>query len=108
MLWTQVAERESDAVLKRLADQTELSLLCEVATAVTGKRDALGNLDRAAHLGIATEPLPVLLQGRDLSVAGVEPGPQMGAILGRVREAQIDGDVNTREDALIWLKDHIK
>lgn len=107
-LWRQVSDTVSDRELKRLADETELTLLSEVAAAVTGRSEPLGNLDRAVHLGISTEPLPALLQGRDLSGAGVDPGPQMGQILTRVRTAQIDGDVNTREDALIWLKDHIK
>ena len=39
--------------------------------------EPLGNLDRAAHLGISMQPLPTLLKGRDLSAAGIDPGPQM-------------------------------
>ena len=61
--WTDVAKSASDAVLRRLADHTELALLTEVAAAVTGGTAALQNLDRAVHMGISTEPMPVLLKG---------------------------------------------
>ena len=61
--WTDVAKSASNAVLRRLADHTELALLTEVAAAVTGGTAALQNLDRAVHMGISTEPMPVLLKG---------------------------------------------
>ena len=107
-LWSQLTQSVSDQVLRRLADQTELTLLAETAAAASGKSEPLANLDRAAHLGIAMEPLPTLIKGRDLSTAGVDAGPEMGEILRRVRDAQIEGEVSDRAGALVWLKDYLK
>ena len=106
--WSEVAEVTTDSVLRRLSDHTELALLTEVAAAVSGGTDALRNLDRAVHLGISTEPMPVLLKGRDLTALGVEQGPRMGEAMRAVRDAQIEGQVSDRDGALIWLKDHLK
>lgn len=106
--WSEVAEVTTDSVLRRLSDHTELALLTEVAAAVSGGTDALRNLDRAVHLGISTEPMPVLLKGKDLTALGVEQGPRMGEAMRAVRGAQIEGQVSDRDGALIWLKDHLK
>jgi len=107
-LWKCLSEPVPDRELRRLSDETELTLLAEVAAAVTGKTHPLGNLDRAVHLDIAREPLPVLLKGKDLNAAGVSPGPKMGELLKHARQAQIEGELVDRQDALIWLKDYLK
>lgn len=45
---------------------------------------------------------PPLISGRDLiDGLGIAPGPAMGRILDRVREAQVDGLVTSREQALV-------
>ncbi len=47
---------------------------------------------------------PPLLRGEDVMTAfGLAPGPEVGRLLGRAREAQALGLVRTREDALAWL-----
>jgi len=43
---------------------------------------------------------PPLITGRDLTEMGFEPGPLFGEVLAEVRDAQLDGDVSTRQDAL--------
>jgi putative nucleotidyltransferase with HDIG domain len=43
---------------------------------------------------------PRLLTGRDLIAAGYEPGPEFGRILDAVEDAQLEGRVRTREEAL--------
>jgi len=43
---------------------------------------------------------PVLLTGTDLIAAGLRPGPQFRDILEAVRDAQLDGTLSGREDAL--------
>jgi poly(A) polymerase len=68
----------------------------------------------ARHLGLARElvgealrwraaggrPRP-LLRGDELAVAlGLQPGPELGRLLGALSEAQFAGEVRTREDAL--------
>ena len=50
-------------------------------------------------------PPPSLVDGRDvMRVLGLTPGPEIGGLLDRVREAQEDGAVRTRAQALAYLK----
>ena len=57
-------------------------------------------VSEARALGVEHEPSEPLLQGRHLLEAGVEPGPEMGRLLKRVYELQLDGEVTTRDQAL--------
>lgn len=98
----------ADRTLRMLSDQTELHLATVAAFAASGQRSALINLDRSEHLNIAREALPTLLTGSDLRKHGVGQGPRMGEILRSVRDAQIDGEVPTRDAAIIWLEDYLK
>ena len=43
---------------------------------------------------------PPLLTGHDLTRHGLEPGPKFKVLLDRVREAQLDGTIRTRREAL--------
>ncbi|VVM04390.1 CCA tRNA nucleotidyltransferase [Methylacidimicrobium tartarophylax] len=43
---------------------------------------------------------PRLLTGHDLIDLGLSPGPRLGSLLGAVREAQLNGQICTREQAL--------
>ena len=43
---------------------------------------------------------PPLLSGDDLRVHGLRPGPKFKAILQAVRDAQLDGEIQTKEEAL--------
>jgi putative nucleotidyltransferase with HDIG domain len=48
--------------------------------------------------------VPPLLRGGDVMAAfGLTPGPEVGRLLARAREAQALGLVGTREEALAWL-----
>ncbi|MFQ5852917.1 MAG: HD domain-containing protein, partial [Candidatus Binatia bacterium] len=49
---------------------------------------------------IRPEPL---LRGRDLMVMGFSPGPVFQDILREVEEAQLDGQIFTKEQALEWV-----
>jgi tRNA nucleotidyltransferase/poly(A) polymerase len=52
---------------------------------------------------------PKLVGGRDLIVEfGLSPGPRVGELLERVREAQAEGQVFTREDALSLLRESLE
>jgi poly(A) polymerase len=46
---------------------------------------------------------PPLLDGNTLIAHGVAPGPEFGRLLRRVRDAQLDGEIGTREEALRWV-----
>jgi hypothetical protein len=51
---------------------------------------------------------PRLIGGRDLMTEfALQPGPQMGEILELVREAQVCGQVITREEALELVRSHL-
>lgn len=54
----------------------------------------------AEDAGVAEGPLPVLVRGRDLVAAGVAAGPALGRALAAVREAQLEGTVATRAQAV--------
>ena len=95
------------------ADTRDLLLLSLVdAAAVTGAsplavwrrasliRDLLGGWTEAE----TTAAAPPLLRGQDVMARyGLPPGPAVGELLGRAREAQDLGLVRTREEALAYL-----
>jgi tRNA nucleotidyltransferase/poly(A) polymerase len=49
---------------------------------------------------------PRLLNGNDLLTLGYPPGQDLGKILTAVQDAQLDGTVATREDAVAWVRAH--
>jgi tRNA nucleotidyltransferase (CCA-adding enzyme) len=101
-------ESTTDGDFRRLAQNVELDLLYRVTKACGPARDGGENaiaaadwfIERARALGVEHEPSEPLLQGRHLLEAGVEPGPEMGRLLKRVYELQLDGKVKTRDQAL--------
>ncbi len=47
-----------------------------------------------------------LVSGSDLiELLQVQPGPQMGELLGAIHEAQAVGDISTRDDALTFARE---
>lgn len=52
---------------------------------------------------VAPDPL---LRGEDLMAMGFEQGPAMGRLLAAVYDAQLEGHVANREQAMQWLRDH--
>ena len=62
------------------------------------KRAALGEPE--------LRPTP-LLTGRDLIALGVEPGPRFGKLLAMLRDAQLEGEVSTRDQAADWVRQRI-
>lgn len=51
---------------------------------------------------------PTLISGNDLKELGVVPGPRYKEMLDAVREAQLDGTVTTKEEALRTVMDLLK
>ncbi len=51
---------------------------------------------------IKPEPL---VRGRDLLEMGFQPGPRFGEILAAVAEAQLDGTLQSRQQALSWVRE---
>jgi tRNA nucleotidyltransferase (CCA-adding enzyme) len=101
------AESVGDGAFRRLAQKVDLELLARVARADclgrTGAFDCSAMdwfIERARHLGVEHQPPPPLLMGRHLLDLGVRPGPEMGALLKRVYELQLDGDVRSVDEAV--------
>lgn len=107
-MWFKANTPVGDGAFRRLAQKVDLELLARLA-----KSDCLGRepgqfnceamdwfLARARALGVAHAPPAALLMGRHLKDLGVSPGPRMGAILKAVYEQQLDGSVQTLEQAI--------
>ncbi len=102
-----------DGAFRRLARKCELELLYLVARADSLGRnaewvprekwyDALAQewfIARARELQVAEEPPAPLLLGRHLLEMGLEPGPRIGEITRQVYEMQLDGRVQTLDEA---------
>jgi poly(A) polymerase len=52
-------------------------------------------------------PTP-LITGADLIQAGYNPGPQFKELLTAVEDAQLDGSISTREEALTLVREKVK
>jgi poly(A) polymerase len=54
----------------------------------------------------ANEPIipPPLVRGDDLIALGLKPGPRFGEILEAVETRQLEGTLQTRDEALAWVK----
>lgn len=63
---------------------------------------------RAAELGVLTSPLKPLLRGRDLITAGYPQSKAFKTILEQAYEAQLDGCIKNREEAMQWLNKILK
>jgi len=64
-------------------------------------------LQKATELQVASNRPQPLIQGRDLIRIGVPPGPQMGKILSRLFDEQLNGTFASREEGLAWAQTHL-
>lgn len=97
------------ATLKRFLREDGIEELLELA-----RLDALsssGDLRpyqfcRQQLAALAPEQIapPRLLNGHDLMALGLSPGPQFKDILHAVEDAQLEGRLHSREEALAWVK----
>jgi len=102
-------DRVGDAAIRRLARRVgRIDRLVRVAAADHAGRPPLHEpflagswlLERARALAVERSAPPPLLRGRDLLRLGLEPGPAVGRLLDACYEAQIEGRVGSREEAL--------
>ena len=107
-----------DGAFRRLARKCELDLLYRVA-----KADSLGRnaewvpreswftaeaqewfIQRAKELDVEQQPPAPILLGRHLLEMGLEAGPRVGELTRAIYEMQLDGRVQTLEEAIRFAK----
>ncbi len=100
-------ERITDAAFRRLSRKCDQELLYLVSKSdAMARGPASGNesedwfIAKARALGVASGPPRPLLLGRHLLELGLAPGPRVGEILRAVYELQLDGRVETLEQAI--------
>lgn len=104
----------TDRAVKRLARRlhpTNINMLSMLIEADHSGRPPLpkGNpftawVDAAKRLDLTVvQPMPIL-RGRDLIALGMKPGRDMGAILDKAFEAQLDGEFSNLSEAIQWLQ----
>ncbi len=101
------------ATLKRLVREDGIAELLALA-----RLDALsssGDLrayefcqQKLVELGPEQIAPPRLVTGQDLIALGLPPGPRFREVLHAVEEAQLEGRLLTREDALAWVQKSIR
>ena len=64
-------------------------------------------LEEAKHLHDKPHILPPLLSGDDLMALGIPPGPRLGALLGEIRDLQLQEDLTTAEQARAWVREKL-
>ncbi len=110
--------QSTDKAIRRLSTKVNIEELVIVAKADFMGRttsEALSGmykagewlLDRARELKVEKKPLDPLLQGRDLIALGLLPSPKFKEILDAVYEAQIEGKINDKEEALAFVKEEL-
>ena len=61
-------------------------------------------LDYYLKIKDSLKPLPKLLDGKEvMEILNIKPSPELGKILDALKEAQISGDINTREEAIEFV-----
>lgn len=104
----------SDKAIRRLANRiapASIEALGRVVEADHSGRPplAVGNplsvwVEKAASLNVCDSKPEAILKGRHLIEMGVQPGKQMGGILKKAFEAQLDGVFDNLEGARMWCE----
>lgn len=115
-------DKASNSAIRRLALKAPLDRLCKVARAdflgratpdaqaVMDSReieDIVWVLTKASELKIEHEGPKPLLMGRHLVQAGIKPGKEMGQMLAKAFEAQLDGVFGDETGAVEWARTNL-
>lgn len=63
------------------------------------------------YLGIrdSLKPIPKLLDGKEImQILGIKPSPQLGLIISELREAQLNQEINNKDDAVSFVKKYVQ
>ncbi len=103
------APRMKDSTLKRFLRLEEFDEHLELHRLdCSSSHGSLGNYgfvqQKREEFGVEEITPPRLLTGQDLIDAGYQPGPQFGRILSEVEDAQLEGRVGSKEEALTMAR----
>ena len=77
-----------------------------------GWQDHVGDIEHILRVGTqeqAPERMPRLVDGHDLMWEfGLGPGPLIGSLLEAIQDAQVGGDLETKEGALAWIRHRLQ
>ncbi len=107
------------AAIRRLANQVNIEELIMLAKADflgrTTKEALSGDFaagewlqQRAKELNVLNAPVAPLLQGRDLLHAGLTPSKEFKTILQKAYEAQMEGEITSHSEAVLWLNKELE
>jgi tRNA nucleotidyltransferase (CCA-adding enzyme) len=107
-----VRDKLGDGAFRRLARKVEIELLYRVARADCLGRNLPGEppkfsaeaqewfIQKARQLQVEQQAPKPILMGRHLIELGLKPSPFFGKILSAVYEKQLDGEINTFDEAM--------
>jgi len=101
-----------DSAIRRLSRKVDIPMLVDLSISDKEGRDAPTDLkaerwllSKYKNLRLERpETLEPRVKGRDLIPLGIEPGPEMGRILNRIYDAQLEGKFETTEQGLDWAR----
>jgi len=94
-----LSTEESIVVRNHASEDFRLDFLCAISMIIFPNGQGNKNLHQAKEEGIDRHPLPKLLQGRDLLPYQIT-GRDIGECLRFIRQGQLNGTIQTKEDAL--------
>lgn len=108
--------------LRKLGDNVIDNIILAKADRLSARGEAvtdemveqnMSNLDRLQNFYFDSldrlTPLPKLLSGNDvMQLLNIKPSPKLGEILDALYEAQLDGDVTSKDEAIQFIQMHYK
>jgi poly(A) polymerase len=107
------ARRLRESKLKRMLAEPGIEELLDLhradALATTGDTSQVDYCrDYLEHPPSGPINPPPLLTGHDLNRHGLKPGPQFAILLERVRELQLEGQIQSKREALEWVDRYLR
>lgn len=99
-------ENSIDAIILAKADRLS-ARGPEITDAIVEKNIGSLNMLLKFYLEIkdSMEPLPKLLSGNDvMKILNIKPSPELGRIMDALHEAQISGDISSKDEAIEFVK----
>jgi len=108
MVFKDVKKMKKSTLKRMMSRPTWLDELALHRVDCLGSNGLLDNYEfmKAKAEEFSQQPLipQPLLNGRDLIALGWQPGKALGEVLTKVQDAQLEGVISTREEALEWLR----